>query len=188
MTELKNAKEQLLDSAESLIQTRGYNDFSFRDLAESVGISSASVHHHYRTKEALGVAVTSRYTERFITLLEEQSAKSDDAKKLLNIYIKLFRKSLVEEGHMCLCGMLGAEIDSLPNLVAKETKIFFEKNLVWLTSVFKLNKAKASFKAETKAKILLSTLEGALILSRTNKDNKLFDEITNKLADRLLSQ
>ena len=62
MTELKNAKEQLLDSAESLIQTRGYNDFSFRDLAESVGISSASVHHHYRTKEALGVAVTSRYT------------------------------------------------------------------------------------------------------------------------------
>jgi len=187
MAEVKNAKQQLLDNAEGMIQARGFNDFSFRDLADSVGISSASVHHHFRTKEDLGVAVTSRYTERFIAQLNEQSAKSDEPKKLLNAYIKLFRKSLVEDGHMCLCGMLGAEIDSLPTLVAKETKKFFDQNLEWLAAVFKLNKEKTSMSPETKAKTLLSMLEGALILSRTSKDNKSFDDITKKLAGTLLA-
>ena len=160
----------------------------FRDLADSVGISSASVHHHYRTKEDLGVAVTSRYTERFIASLNNQAEKNNEPKKLLNTYIKLFRNSLLDDGRMCLCGMLGAEIGSLPKSVAKETKNFFEKNIEWLTSVFKLDKANSSIQANTKAKILLSTLEGAMILSRTNENNKLFDDITKKLADTLLDQ
>jgi len=132
-------------------------------------------------------SVTASYTERFISQLNEESAKSDDPKKLLNVYIKFFRKSLVEDGHMCLCGMLGAEIDSLPNMVVKETKKFFDQNVVWLTNVFKLNKSKTSMSPNTKAKTLLSMLEGALILSRTSKDNKLFDDITKKLAGTLLS-
>jgi len=187
MAELQNAKTQLLDCAEGLIQTRGFNDFSFRDLADSVGISSASVHHHYRTKEDLGIAVTSRYTERFISKLKQESETNRDAKKLLTSYIKLFRKSLLKDGRMCLCGMLGAEVSSLPKSVAKETKIFFEKNIEWLTNVFKLDKGKSSIQPEIKAKILLSTLEGAMILSRTNENSKLFDEITKKLADNLLT-
>lgn len=188
MAELQNAKSQLLDCAEGLIQTRGFNDFSFRDLADSVGISSASVHHHYRTKEDLGVAVTYRYTERFIATLNKEAEKNNEPKKLLNTYIKLFRNSLLDDGRMCLCGMLGAEVSSLPKSVAKETKIFFEKNIEWLTSIFKLNNTKSSIQPENKAKILLSTLEGAMILSRTNENNKLFDDITKKLADILLAQ
>lgn len=188
MAELQNAKSQLLDCAEGLIQTRGFNDFSFRDLADSVGISSASVHHHYRTKEDLGIAVASRYTERFISKLNKEAATNIDAKKLLNIYIKLFRDSLNKDGRMCLCGMLGAEVSSLPKSVAKETKIFFEENIEWLTNVFKLNSAKSSIQPENKAKILLSTLEGAMILARTNENNKLFDDITKKLTDMLFAQ
>jgi len=188
MAELQNAKAQLLDCAEGLIQTRGFNDFSFRDLADSVGISSASVHHHYRTKEDLGIAVTARYTERFIAVLNEEAENNSSPNKLLNMYIKLFRNSLVEDGRMCLCGMLGAEIGSLPKSVANEAKNFFEKNIEWLTSIFKLANATSSTQAKLKAKVLLATLEGAMILARTNENNKLFDEITKNLVDRLLAK
>ena len=181
-----SVKEQILECAENLIQTRGYNDFSFRDLADAVGIKSASVHHHYRTKEDLGVAVTMRYTENFISALRHEEKKTSDPKKLLDFYIKQFRKSLVDDGNMCLCGMLGAEIDTLPTLVAKETKLFFDANIEWLTLVFKNEKSSSKIKAATKAKTLLATLEGALILSRTRKDHKCFDEITSKLANTFL--
>jgi len=186
MAELQNAKSQLLDCAEGLIQTRGFNDFSFRDLADSVGISSASVHHHYRTKEDLGVAVTARYTEKFIEKLNTEVENNNQPKKLLNTYVKLFRNSLVEDGRMCLCGMLGAEIDSLPKSVAKEAKIFFEKNIEWLNHVFKLANTTSTAQADLKAKIFLSTLEGVMILARTSENNKLFDEVTKNLVDRLL--
>lgn len=180
-----NVKDQILDSAEQLIQTRGFNDFSFRDLAAAVGIKSPSIHHHFRTKEDLGVAVTSRYTHKFMQKLKDEQKKTSNTKKLINFYIKLFRQSLVDHKQMCLCGMLGAEIDSLPTLVAKETKIFFDENIEWLTTVF--NQSSTNTKAEIKAKTLVSMLEGALILSRTRQDHKSFDEITKKIADILLA-
>ena len=183
-----SAKDQILNSAEALIQTKGFNDFSFREIADLIGIKSASVHHHFKTKEDLGAAVTQRYTDRFISLLTDASDKQSDPKKLLNYYIKLFRQSLVENKNMCLCGMLGAEIESLPNQVSHETKEFFEKNIAWLTYVFKLDNKKSNMKAETKAKTLLALLEGAMIVSRASDNNKHFDDITRKLADNLLSQ
>ena len=98
----------------------------------------------------------------------------------------MFRQSLIDNKQMCLCGMLGAEIDSLPTLVAQETKVFFDENIEWLTSVFHQTETKN--KAEIKAKTLVSMLEGALILSRTRKDHKSFDDITKKIADILLAE
>jgi TetR/AcrR family transcriptional repressor of nem operon len=35
-----NVREQILAIAESFIQTQGYNAFSFRDIAEAVGIKT----------------------------------------------------------------------------------------------------------------------------------------------------
>ena len=34
----------------SVIMERGYNGFSFRDVAAEVGIKSATIHYHFPTK------------------------------------------------------------------------------------------------------------------------------------------
>jgi TetR/AcrR family transcriptional regulator, transcriptional repressor for nem operon len=57
--------EQILDLAETLIQTRGYSAFSYQDIADSLGIRKASIHYHFASKAELGVAVVDRYIERF---------------------------------------------------------------------------------------------------------------------------
>ena len=57
----KNAtKTKIMDTAEGFIVQGGYNAFSFRDIAEAVGIKSASVHYHYPTKADLVSAVMVR--------------------------------------------------------------------------------------------------------------------------------
>jgi len=61
--------EQILDLAETLIQTRGYSAFSYQDIAEALGIRKASIHYHFPSKTDLGVAVIDRYIERFDTAL-----------------------------------------------------------------------------------------------------------------------
>ena len=188
MQSSNDIKTQLLDQAEALIQMRGYNDFSFRGLADAVGIKSSSVHHHFRTKGALGAAVTSRYTEKFINLLEEEMLRTQDPKKLLDYYIKLFRNTLIENRTMCLCGMLGAEISSLPDEVKIETKKFFDENIEWLKSVFKLHDSKSKISPNIKAKRLLALLEGAMIVSRTIEEDKYFDEVVMKIPEILLDR
>src|SRR6185295_2042375 len=57
--------EQILDLAETLIQTRGYSAFSYQDIADSLGIRKASIHYHFPSKTDLGIAVVDRYVARF---------------------------------------------------------------------------------------------------------------------------
>lgn len=53
-TTVATPKEQLLHEAEKLLRTRGYAAFSYGHLSEIIGIRKASIHYHFRTKEALG--------------------------------------------------------------------------------------------------------------------------------------
>src|SRR5690606_22091844 len=39
-------REQLVCHAQALIRQRGYNGFSYRDLAEHVGVKTASIHYY----------------------------------------------------------------------------------------------------------------------------------------------
>ena len=39
--------DRILDIAERLVQTRGFNRFSYADIAAELGITTASVHYHF---------------------------------------------------------------------------------------------------------------------------------------------
>jgi DNA-directed RNA polymerase specialized sigma24 family protein len=42
--------ESIMDAARAMVQARGYNGLSFRELAKEVGVKSASVHYHFRPR------------------------------------------------------------------------------------------------------------------------------------------
>ena len=67
--ETNSKRDAILDIAEAMIRNAGFNAFSTRDVANAVGIKSASVHYHFPTKADMGVAVTERYTSRFLEQL-----------------------------------------------------------------------------------------------------------------------
>ena len=56
---------RMLDIAERLAQTRGFNGFSYSDIAAELGIAKASLHHHFATKADLGRALMQRYSDGF---------------------------------------------------------------------------------------------------------------------------
>ncbi len=176
--------EDILDAAESMARSNGYNGFSFRDLASAVGIKSASVHYHFPTKGDLGVAVARRYTERFVAALGDPGDPETTPEVLLERYIDAFRRALAVDGQMCLCGMLGAEIASLPVEVADEARRFFELNLDWLeTALSPRGPAARPGHADTRSRALgiLATLEGAVILSRSLGELAVFEQIAARI-------
>src|SRR5215470_5238625 len=127
-------RDEILDVAERMIRSAGYNAFSTRDVAEAVGIKAASVHYHFPTKAELGVAVTRRYTDRFLQKLGDPTKVKGDLREVISHYAGEFRRALRRDGKLCVCGVLGAEIGGLPADVGGHTRIFFEKNLEWLVA------------------------------------------------------
>ena len=44
---MADTRDKLMDLAEELLQTVGYNAFSFHDLADRIGIKTASIHYYF---------------------------------------------------------------------------------------------------------------------------------------------
>ncbi|UZD90549.1 TetR/AcrR family transcriptional regulator [Cognatishimia activa] len=170
---------RILNVAEKAARAGGYGAFSFREIAAEIGIKSASVHYHFPTKEALGEALAARYTDRFLSALGDPHSGSRHEN--LQSYIQNYAKALKDDGLMCLCGMFGAEIQKLPESVARQTQDFFKRNLVWLESVYMAAGAN-EIEARQNAASLISCLEGAMILARAMEDSDLFDQATAHLG------
>src|SRR5215218_10339125 len=111
---------QILDVAQELAQTRGYNAFSYRDLAERVGIRSASIHHHFPAKGDLGRALVARYRERFSDALRRIGAANGGSAVKLAAYVELFRATYEQGGRLCLGGMFAADLPTLPSEVQEQ--------------------------------------------------------------------
>lgn len=166
-------REQLLKETEALLRTRGYAAFSYADLAEKVGIRKASIHHHFPTKEALGVALIDSYLVDFRAALEAILERETTAEGRLSRYADFFVSSM-EGGMMPLCGALSAEAYVLPESLQARVKGFFELHLDWLQGVIRDGQNARELKGELEPKatatLILSTLEGASLVAWALKD------------------
>lgn len=171
-----NVREQILTTAESLIQTQGYNAFSFRDIAEAVGIKTASIHYHFPTKAELGKAVIERHTENLHTQLTEvMKNPSLSCKKKLHLFLDgIFASTYAANNKMCLGGMLASDVLTLPESIQSEVRIFFNRLEKWLELLLIQGRTRGEFnysgQAKAEAEFILSLLEGSLLLARLYKN------------------
>lgn len=177
---------QILDVAERLAQTRGFNGFSYADISAEVGITKASLHYHFPTKADLGRSLIARYSDAFSAALEEIAAGDSDALARLTEYVRVYQQVL-NANRMCLCGMLAAEYETLPPPMQQEIRRFFDRNEEWLVDVLEEGRRNGSLHfagaASDVAGLLTGTLEGSMLLARSYGD-------TSRLgmaAERLLT-
>src|SRR6187402_2350525 len=105
--------ERILDLAERLVQTRGFNGFSYADVASDLGVTKATLHYHFPTKAALGLRLVERYTAVFTAALRVIDATTTSAAAKLRAYADIYA-TVLHDDRMCLCGMLAADYATLP--------------------------------------------------------------------------
>src|SRR5688572_32720732 len=105
---MNEAAEAILDIAEQLAQTRGYNGFSYADIAARLGVTKASLHYHFASKAELGRALIARYHEVFGAALDAIDLRPVQPPVKLQQYVELY-DGVMRNDRMCLCGMLAAE-------------------------------------------------------------------------------
>src|SRR5579859_4064491 len=157
---------RILDIAERLVQTRGYNGFSYADISSELRIRNASVHYHFPSKTDLGKRLVSRYRETFMTALAGLEGETADARRRLRAYVAMWIRVLRDRDRMCLCGMMAADIATLPKSVRAEIKRFFDENEAWLVRVIRAGQKAGLLKLagtpEVEARLLTMGLEGAM--------------------------
>ena len=159
--------DRILEVAGQLAQRRGFNGFSYADIAIALKITKASLHYHFATKADLGRALIAGYTERFQAALD---ALEGTPANILRRYVKLYEDVLVKD-RMCMCGMFAAEYSTLPSPMRSELRRFFIRNEEWLAHHLEQGRVSGSFQFEGSslemARVVTAGLEGAMLLARS---------------------
>jgi TetR/AcrR family transcriptional repressor of nem operon len=182
------AARAILDAAEGLAQTRGYNGFSYADIAAQLGVTKASLHYHFPSKAELGRALIERYRAVFTEALDSIDRETNEPCRKLERYVALY-DAVLRNDKMCLCGMLAAEYATLPAPMQEQLHLFFDANERWLTIVLEEGRRVGRFAfregAYERAGVLLGALEGALLIARSYRDPKRFAVAASALLDDL---
>jgi TetR/AcrR family transcriptional repressor of nem operon len=183
-----STRSRILDVGERLVQVRGFNGFSYADVAAELSVTKASLHYHFPGKADLGEAIVTRYAERFADALTAIDAELTNAPAKLAAYADLYAEVLREE-RMCLCGMLAAEYETIPGPIRSALVGFLDDNEAWLSLV--LNKGRddrsLSFVGSTAvlARSIVSGLEGAMLVARPYRAVERFETAAAQLLSSL---
>ncbi len=173
------------------MQTRGYNAFSYADVAAELDLTKAALHYHFAGKAELGEALLNRYAVRFAEAVAVIDAKPVDATSKLNSYADLYL-DVLQRQRMCLCGMLAAEFETLPEPMRTIVVRFFKDNEIWLSKVLAQGRREGTlhFTGSTReaARFVIAALEGAVLVARLFGDTVRFREAVSSLIAGLGSQ
>jgi TetR/AcrR family transcriptional regulator, transcriptional repressor for nem operon len=162
-------REQLLNHAITLMMLRGYNGFSYRDLSELVGVKTSSIHYYFPSKDDLALEAVTQYSNEVAAALQGVD-ESWSGKEKLTKYAQMFGKTLGDGNQICLCGMLAADIESLPETVRQAVQAFFSSNERWLAQVLEQGRADGTLKANgdpgSAARALFAAFQGSVLASR----------------------
>jgi TetR/AcrR family transcriptional repressor of nem operon len=182
-----DTSQRILDVAERLVQTRGFNGFSYADIAGALGVTKASLHYHFPTKAELGQRLIERYEARFLDALGAIDRSGVDAREKLRRYAGIYA-DVLRANRMCLCGMLASDYATLAKPIKDGVKHFFDRNEDWLVAVLEQGRKAGTLQftgqPDVVARSLVGSLEGAMMLARSYGEVARFEAV----ADRLLAE
>lgn len=167
---MKTTKESILDLGKNLLQSHGYNGFSYKDIANQLGIKTSSIHYYFPAKEDLAVELIQDYKKALEESLEKIDQQNLPAYSALMAYADIYLATLKNQNKFCLCGFMAAEQSSLPEKALRVLNEYFQFNLTWLEKVFTMGIKGGEFSnrlgPDALAALYVSSLEGGLLLAR----------------------
>jgi AcrR family transcriptional regulator len=86
-------RAELLDCAQGLFLTRGYEQTTVNDVIAAAGLSKGAFYHHFRAKEDLLEAIADRFARASVGFIQDlQADHSLDALQRLNLLLSLSRE------------------------------------------------------------------------------------------------
>jgi AcrR family transcriptional regulator len=187
-----NTKRAILDLAETLLQDKGFNGFSYAHIASELGVKNAAVHYHFPTKEDLGCAVVQRYRDRFQLWINNARVKDLSPGDKLNWFFDIYANMRADHGKVCIAGALEAEFNSIPAALRQQTESLTSELLTWLAATLDEGREAGVFQFNgqpaDKAALILSSLQGALQMARALGAEKFQAVIQQHKQDLLVMQ
>jgi TetR/AcrR family transcriptional repressor of nem operon len=171
--------DRIRSTAHTLMIQRGYSAFSYADISAAVGISKASIHHHFPAKADLAVAVLTAHRERLIQALGLLDDEISDPLMRLTAYVQHWEICIRDQSMpFCVAALLGAEMPSLPEEVQAQVREHFAVLVRWIEKTLRAGVKAGAIRlketAATEAQILMAVVHGAMLSARASGTHEVY--------------
>ncbi|WP_291722529.1 TetR/AcrR family transcriptional regulator [Bernardetia sp.] len=166
-----DTREKIIYLGEALFQQFGYNGFSYKHIAQKLGIKNAAIHYHFPSKEDLGIAIIEHARGK----LQRWKTKTDElpisATEKLEKYIDGMYGWQIDKGNrVCLMAASGTDFFSIPPTMQEKAQSlgYFIRNMY--SEILKEGRENNEFYFEGEPKHqalnILFALQGSLLSAR----------------------
>jgi TetR/AcrR family transcriptional repressor of nem operon len=180
---------RIRECAHDLIAERGYFGFSYADIAETVGIRKASIHHHFPSKVDLVVATLKEYRGKLTEAAGGLDKAIPDPLQRMKLYVQYWAECVKTNSRpICIAALLSTELPSLPAEIQTEVQFHFKYLVSWIKSTLKEGSRSGAIALENTAEIeaqsFVALVHGAMISARALSSPELFSLVTKGALDR----
>jgi TetR/AcrR family transcriptional regulator, transcriptional repressor for nem operon len=164
---MKETRDEIITLADEFIRTRGFNAFSYADIAGIMDVRKPTLHYYFPSKSDLGISVIDKELEKMARLKEEGEDLPGDQqlKKLVEVFFNSSRK-----GQICLTGSLTPDYTTLPEPMQYKVQEMCRTILDWMAACLEKGRTEGCLAfpgtAQDRALIIMSGLLSSLLLSR----------------------
>ena len=170
-----NTKQHIVEFSADRLRERGFDGFSYLDISRELGITKASVHHHFPKKEDLGLALCEWARDWLLQGLAHFDTHGSSSWNKLERYLKAAMKHTLTEQRMCPISAFYNDLRKLPSSIKDVLKELDDIELTWGTQVIEQGIEQGEFREvddqEAMAALFIFSCKGALYYARIHGQN-----------------
>ncbi len=180
---MAETKENIIKIGDQLIRQKGFNAFSYHDIAQKLGVKNAAIHYHFPTKADLLIEVAKYHIQKLKDF--EQDNMGLSAYKKVIAFIDTYVK-INAEGRVCFVGAMATDWETVEDTVRPYMQQMATMLIDWLTTTLQkgLESKELQFKEQphTQALLIISNLLAATQMARITGDEN-FEIIKNAVLN-----
>jgi TetR/AcrR family transcriptional regulator, transcriptional repressor for nem operon len=164
-------RHRIVDAADHLFYSRGYNQTSFSDISDETGIPRGNFYYYFKTKEdILAAVVDSRLSDFRLMLKSCEESSSDPLQRLFNLTRFPLQKESEVLQYGCPIGSLSSELVKKQDTEISQARLtaVFDLLKSWIEE--QLNLLNQSSRSHQIALNLLAKMQGVIMIANVYKD------------------
>jgi len=173
-------RQRIVDAADQLFYSRGYNQTSFSDISDETGIPRGNFYYYFKTKEDILTAVVEYRVRGFKEMLEQITKKASDPRERLLMLASIpvmHEEQLLQYG--CPTGTLSSELAKVQNHDASKSRMTAVFDLLRNWSIVQFKSLGIETRASQYSMDLLARLQGISMLANVYQDREFLHRATD---------